>query len=44
MIKVCHLTSAHDTEDDRIFLKECVSLAQNGPILSLMHFGCHFDL
>ena len=21
-----------------------VSLAQNGPILSLMHFGCHFDL
>ncbi len=29
MIKVCHMTSAHDAEDDRIFFKEAVSLAKN---------------
>lgn len=27
-IKICHLTSAHSALDDRIFLKECVSLAK----------------
>ena len=30
MYKVCHFTSAHDWNDDRIYLKECYSLAQNG--------------
>lgn len=28
--KVCHMTSAHDWNDDRIFLKECQSLASAG--------------
>lgn len=30
MVKVCHLTSAHDSNDDRIFYKECISLASAG--------------
>lgn len=30
MVKICHVTSVHDTEDVRICKKECVSLAQNG--------------
>ena len=29
MIRVCHITSVHDTTDTRIFYKECVSLADN---------------
>ena len=29
-MKVCHVTSAHESNDDRIFLKECVSLAKAG--------------
>ena len=29
-IKVCHLTSAHKAKDDRIFVKECISLAKAG--------------
>ena len=28
-IKVCHLTSAHDSNDSRIFQRECVSVAAN---------------
>lgn len=30
MVKVCHVTSAHDPEDVRIFQKECISLANHG--------------
>jgi glycosyltransferase involved in cell wall biosynthesis len=30
MLKIVHLTSAHQRYDTRIFLKECVSLAQHG--------------
>ncbi len=29
-VKVCHMTSAHKTNDGRIFLKECTSLAKAG--------------
>lgn len=29
-MKVCHMTSAHTQEDDRIFCKECISLAKAG--------------
>jgi len=29
-IKVCHVSTVHDRFDDRIFLKECVSLAKAG--------------
>lgn len=28
-IKVCHMTSAHDSDDVRIFQKECVSIAKD---------------
>lgn len=30
MKKICHITSAHESNDDRIFQKECVSLARAG--------------
>lgn len=30
MIKVCHMTSAHNSDDDRIYHKECTSLAAAG--------------
>ena len=29
-IKICHITTAHDPFDDRVFHKECKSLAANG--------------
>lgn len=29
MVKICHVTSAHKTNDVRVFQKECVSLANN---------------
>ena len=28
--KVCHITSAHNSNDIRVFVKECASLAENG--------------
>ena len=30
MMRVCHMTSAHGSQDGRIFYKECVSLAKAG--------------
>lgn len=30
MVKICHMTSAHNSDDVRIFQKECVSLAATG--------------
>ncbi len=30
MVKICHISSAHPRYDVRIFVKECVSLAQTG--------------
>ena len=43
MKKVCHVTSAHGVEDDRIFLKECISLAQNGYDVYLVERGDTYD-
>lgn len=39
MIKVCHITSAHQKEDVRIFRKECISLAQAGYDVYLVQQG-----
>lgn len=39
MVKVCHLTSAHDSNDVRIFYKECVSLASAGYDMYLVAQG-----
>ena len=30
MIKVCHISTVHPHNDDRIFYKECVSLSEAG--------------
>ena len=38
-MKVCHITSVHDSLDDRIFLKECVSLAKAGYDTYLVAYG-----
>lgn len=38
-MKVCHLTSAHDSKDPRIFYKECTSLAKNGYDVTLVACG-----
>lgn len=42
-MKVCHITSAHDTDSSRIFLKECVSLAQAGYEVYLVGRGESYD-
>ena len=39
MVKVCHMTSAHKSDDIRIFQKECVSLAAAGYEVSLVARG-----
>lgn len=39
MIRVCHMTSAHEEEDIRIFHKECVSLAKAGYEVYLVERG-----
>lgn len=38
-MKVCHMTSAHDSDDVRIFQKECVSLAKSGHEVYLVARG-----
>ena len=38
-MKVCHFTSAHETTDDRIFLKECQSLQNAGHDIFLVGRG-----
>ncbi len=42
-MKVCHITSAHESTDDRIFLKECVSLAQAGFDVYQVAYGESFE-
>jgi len=37
--KVCHLTSVHSIYDDRIFVKECVNLAANDFVVTLIACG-----
>jgi len=36
MKKICHITTVHDAYDDRIFHKECLSLAQAGFYVTLI--------
>lgn len=43
MVKVCHMTSAHAPEDERIFFKECVSLAANGYETFLVSKGASYE-
>lgn len=43
MKKVCHVTSAHGIEDDRIFLKECISLARNDFDVYLIERGNSYE-
>lgn len=42
-IKVCHMTSAHQAEDTRIFHKECLSLVKKGYDVYLVARGNSYD-
>lgn len=39
-VKVCHITSAHNWNDIRIFIKECSSLSEAGFSVSLVAANC----
>lgn len=39
MIKVCHMTSVHDSNDVRVFWKECISLVNAGYSVDYVGFG-----
>lgn len=43
LIKVCHITSAHNRYDVRIFEKECKSLANKGYNVTLIVNDCYDD-
>lgn len=43
MIKVCHVTNVHPTEDVRIFQKECISLAKAGYDVTLVQQGESYE-
>lgn len=43
MIRVCHMTSVHRQEDERIFHKECVSLAKAGYETYLVQRGESYE-
>ncbi len=43
MAKICHVTSAHNPEDVRIFHKECVSLAKAGHEVYLVEQGESYE-
>lgn len=43
MYKVCHMTSAHAAEDERIFFKEAISLAANGYETYLVAHGNSYE-
>lgn len=43
MIKVCHVTSAHPMEDNRIFKKQCCSLVKNGYEVTLVQQGKSYE-
>lgn len=43
MRKICHMTSAHGKEDNRIFHKECISLAENGYDVYLVQRGESYE-